>query len=298
MSDERFRNAVEAALFAAGRPLSVDDLLVVFVDSDWRPERKDVAAMLAQTVELWSQRALELVEVAGGWRFQVRREYSAHLGRLWSEKPPRYSRALLETLAIIAYRQPVTRGEIEEVRGVAVSPSILKTLHERDWIRVLGHKEIPGRPELLGTTRQFLDDFSLGSLEGLPPLAEIRDLDSLPDDLFPETRPGGVPGAQPQPAVGVPEDNDVDATSASDEDGTPSDEGETTTPAGTASEEVAEVAPPMVSAVAIAVADVDLDEAEDASDTPASSDASRDADADRSEPAAGGNDDSSKQTPG
>lgn len=184
MSEERFRNGVEAALFAAGRPLSVEDLLVLFEDSEWRPDRSDLRETLTALSGAWEGRALELVEVASGWRFQVRREYSATLGRLWSERPPRYSRALLETLAIIAYRQPVTRGEIEDIRGVAVSPSILKTLQERDWIRTLGHKEVPGRPELIGTTRQFLDDFGLGSLEGLPPLVQIRDLDAVPDDLF------------------------------------------------------------------------------------------------------------------
>jgi len=217
VSDERFRNAVEAALLAAGRPLSIDDLLAVFADSDWRAERRDIEALLAELGELWVGRGLELVQVASGWRFQVRREYSAHLGRLWSEKPPRYSRALLETLAIIAYRQPVTRGEIEDVRGVAVSPSILKTLLERDWIRVLGHKEIPGRPELLGSTRQFLDDFGLASLDALPPLAEIRDLDSLPDDLFPETRQPAALAVDVSEGEGMPLGPEPEPDSDSDE---------------------------------------------------------------------------------
>ena len=222
MSDERFRNAVEAALFAAGRPLSADDIVAVFADSEWAPERKQVMTVLGELAELWSARALELVEVASGWRFQVRREYSAHLGRLWSEKPPRYSRALVETLAIIAYRQPVTRGEIEDIRGVAVSPSILRTLQERDWIRVLGHKEIPGRPELLGTTRQFLDDFNLSSLEGLPALADIRDLDSLPDDLFPETRDDAVLGVASAPDVAPSDADDAVAAAPAAGDAEPS----------------------------------------------------------------------------
>ena len=129
-------------------------------------------------------RGIELVEVASGYRLQVREQYSPWLGGLFSERPPRYSRALLETLALIAYRQPITRGEIEDVRGVVVSSNIIKTLMEREWIRVLGHREVPGRPALYGTTREFLDHFGLKSLEGLPPLAAIRDLDQMEPDLF------------------------------------------------------------------------------------------------------------------
>jgi segregation and condensation protein B len=114
----------------------------------------------------------------------VRKEYSGWLGSLWSERPPRYTRALLETLALIAYRQPITRGEIEDVRGVSVSPSIIKTLTDREWVRVLGHRDVPGRPELFGTTRQFLESFNLKSLDQLPPLSEIKDIDNVADDLF------------------------------------------------------------------------------------------------------------------
>ena len=124
-----------------------------------------------------------MVQVAGGYRFQVRQSLSTWVGRLWQERPPRYSRALLETLSLIAYRQPITRGDIEEIRGVAVSTNIIKTLQERDWVRVVGHRDVPGRPAMYATTRQFLDYFNLKSLEDLPPLAEIKDLDNLSGDL-------------------------------------------------------------------------------------------------------------------
>ncbi len=184
MSQEKLKNILEAAMFAAQRPLAVDDLAALFEGSDWTPERKAIREALATLAEEWQERGIELKEVSSGCRFQVRKEYSGWLGSLWSERPPRYTRALLETLALIAYRQPITRGEIEDVRGVSVSPSIIKTLTEREWIRPLGHKDVPGRPELFGTTRQFLDSFNLKSLDELPPLSEIRDIGNMPDDLF------------------------------------------------------------------------------------------------------------------
>jgi segregation and condensation protein B len=184
MSQEELKNTLEAALFAAGRPLSVDDLAALFESSESAPERKAIREALDRLAEEWQERGIELKQVASGYRFQVRKEYSGRLGTLWSERPPRYTRALMETLALIAYRQPITRGEIEDVRGVSVSPSIIKTLTEREWIRVLGHRDVPGRPELFGTTRQFLDSFSLKSLDELPPLSEIKDFDNVPDDLF------------------------------------------------------------------------------------------------------------------
>ena len=184
MSQEKLKNIVESALFAAQRPLTVDDLAGLFDGSGWTPERKSIREALVALAEEWEGRGIELKEVSSGFRFQVRKEYSGWLGSLWSERPPRYSRALLETLALIAYRQPITRGEIEDVRGVSVSPSIIKTLTEREWIRVLGHRDVPGRPELFGTTRQFLDAFNLKSLDQLPPLSEIRDIDGMTDDLF------------------------------------------------------------------------------------------------------------------
>ena len=179
---------VEAALLSAGRPVAVDELLAMFEGGNDAPDRSTVREAVAEVGERWRGRSLEVAEVASGFRAQIRREYSQALSVLWQERPARYSRALLETLALIAYRQPVSRGEIEEVRGVSVSSSIMKTLVEREWVRVVGHRETPGRPALYGTTKHFLDTFSLKSLAALPPLAKLRDLDEPPPDLF-----SGVP---------------------------------------------------------------------------------------------------------
>ncbi|HXH02527.1 MAG TPA: SMC-Scp complex subunit ScpB [Candidatus Competibacteraceae bacterium] len=172
------KTILEAALLAAGEPLSLERLAALF-DEYERPERAALRAALAELAADYRGRGLELVEVAGGWRLQVPAAYARWVSRLWEEKPGRYSRALLETLALIAYRQPITRGEIEEIRGVAVSSAILQTLKERGWIRIIGHRAVPGRPALYGTTREFLDYFNLRTLGELPPLAELRDLDSL-----------------------------------------------------------------------------------------------------------------------
>ncbi len=172
------KSILEAALLAAGEPLSVDRLLALF-DAAERPERETLRTALGNLEQDYHDRGIRLVEVAGGYRFQVPVEFAPWVGRLWEERPGRYSRALLETLALIAYRQPITRGEIEEVRGVSVSTSIIRTLLDRNWIKVLGHREAPGRPALYGTTRGFLDHFNLKSLDQLPPLAELKDLDAL-----------------------------------------------------------------------------------------------------------------------
>ncbi len=177
----RLQAILEGALLAWGRPLSLEQMGAMFIDTA-RPEKDEFRAALQAISERWQQGGIELIEVASGWRAQVAKPVANHVARLWEEKPTRYSRALLETLALIAYRQPITRGEIEEVRGVTVSSSILKTLQEREWIRSLGHKEVPGRPELLGPTRQFLDYFNLKSLDQLPTLMELR-------DMFPEETP-------------------------------------------------------------------------------------------------------------
>ncbi len=184
MNEAAIKNTVEAALLAAGRPLSIDSLQALFADEQTEVDKNSLRAALVALMEDYCERGVELVEVAGGWRLQISQVYAQRVVKLWAEKPTRYSRALLETLALIAYRQPITRGEIEDVRGVSVSTSIVKTLQERDWIRVLGHREVPGRPAMYGTTRTFLDYFHLKSLESLPPLAEIRDLDNIHDDLF------------------------------------------------------------------------------------------------------------------
>ncbi len=178
---------IEAALLAADEPLSLDRLSELF-ESQGRPKRGDIQDALETLRRDYEGRGVELVEVASGFRIQVRKQLSSWIGRLWEERPPRYSRALLETLAIIAYRQPVTRGEIEDIRGVGVGTNIVRTLMEREWVRVVGHRDVPGRPALLATTRSFLDYFNLHSLADLPTLPEIRALDH-PADSVAEKRP-------------------------------------------------------------------------------------------------------------
>ena len=196
MSEQSLSYVLEAVLLAAGRPVSVDQMLELFEETQ-RPSAEDVAAALAELSERCGDRACELREVASGWRMQVRPQYSDVVSRLWQERPSRYSRALLETLALIAYRQPITRGEIEGIRGVTVSTTIMRTLHERNWVRVVGHRDVPGHPELLGTTREFLDYFGLRSLDDLPTLAELRDLDDIKVQLE-------FPGGEPIAAAALP----------------------------------------------------------------------------------------------
>ncbi len=175
MSESYVRNVIEAALLAAGTPLPVAELTRLFEDSA-RPSAQQVRAALAALAAEYAGRGIELKETASGYRIQVRRELAGEISRLWPERAARYSRALLETLALIAYRQPITRAEIEAVRGVAVNPNIIRTVIERNWVRVVGHRDVPGHPELLGTTREFLDYFGLKSLDQLPPLAEVQAL--------------------------------------------------------------------------------------------------------------------------
>lgn len=176
--NEDLRNILEATLLAAGRPVTVPQLCDLF-DERERPTPEQIVEVLQRLAEEYGQRGLEVVEVASGWRIQVRARYVDVVSRLWQERPARYSRALLETLALIAYRQPITRSEIEEIRGVSISSTIMRTLQERNWIRTVGHREVPGRPELLGTTREFLDYFGLKSLEDLPTLAELKDVETI-----------------------------------------------------------------------------------------------------------------------
>jgi segregation and condensation protein B len=173
MNESHIRNVIEAALLAAGKPLQPAELVELF-DEGARPQVQDIHAALTALMAEYSNRGIEMKETAAGFRIQVRREMANEISRLWPERPARYSRALLETLALIAYRQPITRAEIEAVRGVAVNPNILKTVIERNWVRVVGHRDVPGRPELLGTTRDFLDYFGLKNLDDLPPLAELK----------------------------------------------------------------------------------------------------------------------------
>lgn len=183
MEMSKLKNILEAILLAADRTLTVAHLEILFELDEERPTRDEIRQALHEMAEDYETRGYELKQVASGFRLQVRQEYATWVGRLWEERPARYTRALLETMALIAYRQPITRGEIEEVRGVSVSSNIIKTLLERDWIKILGHKDVPGKPTLYGTTKEFLDYFNLKTLDQLPTLAEIKDLDSLHPEL-------------------------------------------------------------------------------------------------------------------
>ena len=176
MNHQYVKNVVEASLLAAGRPLSLEELVGVFDERDGSVA-DEVKGAIAALAEEYATRGLELLEVASGYRVQIRASVAQPVARLWQERPAKYSRALLETLALIAYRQPITRPEIEQIRGVVVSSNIIKTMEEREWIRVVGYRDVPGKPALFGTTRMFLDYFNLKSLDQLPPLSEIRDME-------------------------------------------------------------------------------------------------------------------------
>ncbi|MBS0589494.1 MAG: SMC-Scp complex subunit ScpB [Proteobacteria bacterium] len=182
MEFEQLKRILEAALLASSAPLSLPQLFALFAE-DELPSHDDLARALDSLARDCDGRGIELKEVASGFRYQVRGEVNPWISRLWTERQTRYSRAQLETLALIAYRQPITRGEIENIRGVAVSSNIIKTLEEREWIRTVGYRDVPGKPELFGTTRSFLDYFNLKSLDELPPLADIRDLTDFDPQL-------------------------------------------------------------------------------------------------------------------
>ncbi|MDA7584937.1 SMC-Scp complex subunit ScpB [Luminiphilus sp.] len=225
MAETGLVQILEGALMVAGEALSIQRLSQLFDEFD-RPANTDLREALDEVGRRCEGRGYELVQVATGYRFQVRQNLSTWVGRLWQERPPRYSRALLETLSLIAYRQPITRGEIEEIRGVAVSTNIIKTLQERDWVRIVGHRDVPGRPAMYATTRQFLDYFNLKSLEELPPLAEIKDLENLSGDLPLEIL--GAEIAEPEteanaPAIDAETADEMPAGNTSEE---PSSEGE------------------------------------------------------------------------
>lgn len=202
MDSEKIRNIVEAALLAAGRPLKIDELIAIFGDHE-RPGRDVIRETLDALRGSYDGRGIELKEVASGFRVQVRQDMSDWLSRLWTERPPRYSRALLETLALIAYRQPITRGDIEDIRGVSVSTNIIRTLMERQWVRIVGHRDVPGRPAMYATTREFLDYFGLKRLDDLPSLAELRDFESFNVELD-LADPDAPPAANDE--VGNPDD--------------------------------------------------------------------------------------------
>lgn len=209
MDELKVRRIVEAALLAADGPLTVPMLVRLFAEgeldeADANKQVRDAIKVLQEDTE---QRGVELKRVASGYRYQVRQDLSEWVSRLWDEKPPRYTRALLETLALIAYKQPVTRGDIEQVRGVSVSQTIMRTLVEREWIKVVGQREVPGRPSLYGTTKDFLDYFNLQSLDELPPLPEIRELIEpvLAEAVGPEAETGSAG------AMGADANRDVEA---------------------------------------------------------------------------------------
>ena len=217
MNDQYVKNVIEAALLAAGRPLTMDELVSVFDERDGSNADEVRSAIAALTAD-YETRGLELLEVASGYRIQIKAAVAQPVSRLWQERPAKYSRALLETLALVAYRQPITRGEIEQIRGVAVNPHIIKTLLERNWIRVVGHRDVPGKPELLGSTREFLDYFSLKKLDDLPTLAQLKELEDLRVQL-------ALPGADP---VVAPDAGAMDAAEDAEDEadsGTAADAG-------------------------------------------------------------------------
>ncbi len=203
MKDDQLKNIVEAALMAADGALNIDRLLQLFELDEEKPTRDQIKEVITTMQAECEGRGVELKRIASGYRYQTRTEVQPWVARLWHEKPPRYTRALLETLSLIVYRQPITRGEIEEVRGVSVSSNIIKTLLEREWIKVVGHKEVPGRPALYGSTKQFLDYFNLQTLNELPSLAELADL----DQEHPELDLGGPADAEDQAQLGVVTDS-------------------------------------------------------------------------------------------
>lgn len=220
MDESEIKYFLESALLAAGRPLNVEQLQNLF-DGRSAPEKSEIRKAIEVLNEEYAPRGITVVDVASGFRMQVKAGMAERLQKLWEERPPRYSRALFETLALVAYRQPVTRGEIEEIRGVSVTSNIVRTLIERDWVRVVGHRDVPGRPEMFGTTKGFLDYFGLKKLDDLPPLADLSDWESLRVQLnLPEVEDDqGVPAPDiPELPVLYPEDGESDDTSDADKE--------------------------------------------------------------------------------
>ena len=199
MNHAELKRLVEAALMVVPQPLSISDLLSMFEEDLEKPDRNEIRKALNELQEDYAERGVELKEVASGFRFQARTDLAGWINRLFDERPQRYSQALLETLAIIAYQQPVTRGEIENIRGVSLSTGIVRTLFEREWIKVVGHRDAPGHPELLATTKQFLDYFNLKELAELPSLGEIKDFDQIEPDLFESVDQAPDTDVQPAP---------------------------------------------------------------------------------------------------
>jgi segregation and condensation protein B len=211
MQEEQLKRIVEAALLASSQPLTLAQLGALFGE-DEAPAAGALARAIGQLREECAGRGVELVEVASGFRYQVCEDVHPWVSRMWAERPPRYSRALLETLALIAYRQPVTRGEIEQVRGVVVSTNIIRTLEEREWVRVVGYRDVPGKPALYGTTKAFLDYFNLKSLDQLPTLSEIRDMASFEPQLSFDADEDAIPALAAMPDDDGDDDDGNDAT--------------------------------------------------------------------------------------
>jgi segregation and condensation protein B len=210
MDPDFIRRVVEAALFASPQPLTLPQLAALFHD-DERPAPGAIENALQSLREQAAERGVELVEVASGYRFQVKADVHAFVARLWTERQVKYTRATLETLALIAYRQPITRGEIEQIRGVGVNANTIKMLEEREWIRVIGHRDVPGKPELFGTTRAFLDYFGLKNLEDLPALAELNEIPELEPQLPFDGDPPPVAAAAFEPALDINEETNEEA---------------------------------------------------------------------------------------
>jgi segregation and condensation protein B len=248
MDAVEIKHFVEAALLAAGRPLGVDQLQGLF-DGRSAPDKAEIRAAIATLNEEYAERGILIAEVASGFRVQIRQGMADRLQKLWEGRPPRYSRALFETLALVAYRQPITRGEIEEIRGVTVSPNIVRTLQERDWVRVVGHRDVPGRPEMFGTTKAFLDYFGLKKLDDLPALADLADWESLRLQLdLPEVE--AVAGEPPAAPADLPDLNEesrnrpVGDAGDGDRAGVPQERGVAAVPAANALPGIAEAARP------------------------------------------------------
>ena len=208
MAPDQIKKIVEAALMAVDKPLTLTHLHALFANEEEPVERPQVKEALTELQADYENRGVSVVEVASGYRVQLDQEVAPWISLLFEERPPKYTRALLETLALVAYRQPITRSEIEEVRGVSVSTNIIKTLLEREWVRVVGHKEVPGRPAMYATTKEFLDYFNLRRIDELPPLSELKDLDSIAKDAGME--------AGMEPELPPEQGDDTEATDGSD----------------------------------------------------------------------------------
>jgi len=217
MDEKKLKPILEALIMASSKPMSLDFMQSVFPENDV-PDKKTLRKALKLLGADYDKSSVELKEVSTGFRFQVRKDYSEWVSKLWEERPARYSRALLETLSLVAYKQPITRGEIEKIRGVSVSTQIMKTLLEREWVTIVGHRDVPGKPAIYASTKQFLDYFNLKSLDELPPLAEIRDIDKINGELDlpdPEAEKDGEVQAETNEQTAESETNVEDSATAS-----------------------------------------------------------------------------------